>query len=369
MTQRAPVNGPLAAVEAAGLAVAVYLALVSFKVLHGGEVPCPRTVYIACESVVRGPFSKIGPFSIALMGVAYFVGHLALTLAAPGSRAAGWVKVAGAAAGLVFIAWLRTLELLYLKKLCPWCWGVGAATLIQAAMIYPAAVPPLPALRFGGRLAQCTLALLAAFGLTTAVEVAFKPSRKGPANWFAALAAVTVPAVPKKVPADAATPDNESTATVIIPRTTGQKSTASTASAAALSPPPAGADDPEPPVDMPEIPEIAILRARGWRMAPTGDRVVANIAARAPVLLFVYDPFCDECHATVRQALDTDEVSALPVTRVAIDQSSFHGELSAKVPSVPTLLLVKADGSVAWTHTGRLPAGELVAKVTAALKP
>lgn len=407
----------LALVEFVGMAIAAYLTMIAFRWIHQGEVPCLRSKLFACDSIVRGMFSKIGPVSIALLGFLYFAGQLVLTALLPRARWVVILKVAGVFAGLLFVAWLRALELVWLKKLCPWCWGVALMTVIEAALTWPLAAPPLPAMRLGGRLVGAVVFLFAFLGMTTAVELIFRPSSGGTTRFFgykpaqedldeveekkpprppAGTAgkrerdgakknqASAKPATPPKAVADASrsrrpeSPPGAADVSRTQPQPGNSLYDMGGTAPAAPTPPAAtaaaparvapAADEPEPPIDLPDVPELMLLQQRGWRMVASTERLETLVRERGPVLLMVYDPFCEECHATMKKGLNSDEVDQLPVTRVAIDQSSLSGQISALVSHVPTLLLLNSQGQALWTHTGRIKSADLVREVTSRLQ-
>src|SRR5690606_25351204 len=88
-------------------------------------------------------------FSVAAMGAVYFLCQLMLTLGLR-ERSAQLTKALFVLGGLVFVAWLRALEIIYIREICPWCWGVAFVTLIHAGLTYTLVAPPLPRLKAGG---------------------------------------------------------------------------------------------------------------------------------------------------------------------------------------------------------------------------
>ena len=136
---------PFLIIELIGVCLAFYLFAISSGLIHK-QLPCSRSKYVACENIVKGQFSHIGPISIAAMGVVYFVIQIMLT-AGLRDRTAQTIKIMAVLAGVIFVAWLRSLELIYIKKLCPWCWGIALITLIHAGITYYLASPPMPRLK------------------------------------------------------------------------------------------------------------------------------------------------------------------------------------------------------------------------------
>lgn len=373
--------------ELVGLGLSVYLFLVAASIVN---IPCPRNSIFACTGVVRGTFGHIGPFSIAAMGMVYYLCQLMLTVGLR-ERSAQRLKFLLVLSGLVFVAWLRALELIYIREICPWCWGVALVTLIHAGIAYKLMVPPLPRLKPGGIVGVVIGGFIVLIGLVSLVELSVGPgklmqesskaSATTPGEDKAGSAPIATPAEPVKTPTPAKTPSPT-------PRPTRTPAPAPTASAAGQqpvaptptstpaptptptptpTPAPVVTFDPEP--NLPASEEVNILRRRGWRHAPSGDSVVKAVKIQPPVLMLAYDPHCSDCHRLITQTLDNDAMNGLRVTRVAIQESMLNGQVNAMVTEIPTLILFGEDGSVLEKQVGsRITANELVKKVNQALK-
>ncbi|MCX7717842.1 MAG: hypothetical protein N2111_05495 [Candidatus Sumerlaeaceae bacterium] len=368
-------NAPLVAIELLGFAMAFYLFLISARILYPESVPCPRGSIFACQSILRGPFSKFGPFSIAALGVIYFVAHLALTgLIRPKGNLL-LIKFAGAIAGLAFVSYLRSIELLWLHKICPWCYGVALMVLVQVFVLLPMVSPPLPKLKIAQRLGAVVglfaLFILGGMGLAAALG---KPER--------ALAHGLIPA---GVLPTAQSPAEEPKPAEIAPT---PEPSPTPAMARTHTPRPAASPTPQPkmtanasPKELPrpadnalvireselDNEETRLLRRLGWRIPGEIESVNQAVAKHPPVLLVVFDPYCEECAHLIMKQLPDPEVTSLPVTKLAMEQAAMQGPLSAQVTHVPTILLIDKSGQVVFRHVGRIEPAALAASVRQAL--
>lgn len=351
---------PFVITESVGLALAGYLFLVSTQLIGNGKLPCGRSKWFACESAVQGPMSYIGPFSFAAMGILYFLLHLALTLGMR-DRLAQWGKVLLVGGGIFFIAWLRSLEFLYLHKICPWCWGVALVTLINAGFTWPLAYPVLPRLRplqIAGAIAGGFILLV---GVVTLLEGGLKVGawmqrqpRKG-----SAATAPSADVTPTTTPAPAKTPAPTPKPTPAPAATTGAQATPTPAPTPRL--------DPEP--ELADSEDVRVLRARGWRHAPSGEAVVRAVKVAPPVLMLAYDPYCNDCHHLITKVLNNDVMNSIPVTRLAIQESMLSGQVDKMVKEMPTLILFGKGGNVLMEHVGsRISPQELADKIRQSLQ-
>lgn len=379
--------------ELLGLGLSIFLFLVSAGYYN---LPCPRDSIFACTGVVRGDFGHIGPFSVAAMGAVYFISHLMLT-AGLRERMAQLVKGLFVFGGVVFIAWLRGLELIYIREICPWCWGVALVTLIHAGITYTILAPPLPKLRAGGIAAVVFGGFIVLIGLVSVLELSLGLGKKlqnqqaalkkesassglesnvpiaapdtGKRNNEKKPSAEKTPTVAKATPTPRATstppptPVVEVSAAAPTPTPTPAPTPALTPAA---TPDAALSMDPEPAVEDSE--DVRILKKRGWRHAGSGASVVKAVKVAPPVLMLAYDPHCTDCHRLITQTLDRDALNGLHVTRIAIQESMLSGQINEYVKALPTVILFGEDGSVLMTHVGsRISDKEFVAKVNAAL--
>lgn len=361
---------PFATIEVIALGVSTYLALISTHLI-GGKLPCARSRWIACESAVQGPFSHLGPLSVAGMGVVYYLIQLSLT-AGMCDRAAQICKALTVGAGLFFVAYLRAIEIVWLKKLCPWCWGVAALTLIDAGLIYYLVAPPLPRLHPAKLIIGIIIGFLLLVGAETLLEMGLKTGRlmlnqertslsaSESTRNTEAETAIEKPA--KQTPAKHVTTPAP-TATPVATQAAVQSPMPSATAAPKVALPP------EP--ELIDVPEAQILKSRGWRHAGSGADVIKYVKAKCPVLVLAYDPFCSHCHDLITTIINTPEFSALPVTFVAIQEDKINGQLDKLVGNdVPTMLLFGCDGTVLWKHTWtKASLKELTTEIRAALAP
>lgn len=380
--------------EILGLGLSVFLFLVSVSYVN---IPCPRSSIFSCTGVVRGDFGHIGPISIAAMGVLYFVSHLMLT-AGLRERMAQLIKGLMVFGGIVFIAWLRGLELIYIREICLWCWGVALVTLIHAGITYTILAPPLPKLRAGGIAGVIFGGFIVLIGLISVVELSLglgkilrdqnlasgtetvSAGRESNVPIAAPQSSGTDEKVKKPAAKPAATPKPTQT-----PRATATPASTPKVEVIAATPPaptptpsatpqatPAATPvaeqtmDPEPKVEDSE--DVLILKKRGWRHAGSGASVVKAVKVAPPVLMLAYDPHCSDCHRLITQTLDRDAMNGLHVTRIAIQESMLTGQLNELVKALPTMILFGEDGSILMTQVGsRISDKELVVKVNKAL--
>ncbi len=349
-------------VELLGLGISLYLVLISFKIIYPNEVPCPRGKLFHCTSVLRGEWSKWGPIPISVLGATYFLFQAFLTALAERHRP--WIhraKLAGAAGALVYIAWLRGVEIVWLKGLCPWCWAIALVTLLEIYLLYPLAVPPLPRLTVGKRIGALAGAFLACVVLATGVEFWQFERQQTHARQELAREVDRQKAKPSPTPA----PTKPTSTPSATPRP----------AEARPSPIPA-AERTAPPQNLGEVEEgvlltneIKILVRHGWSVVASTKSVNRFIEKESPVLLLVFDPFCEECHAFIRGGLESQEIRKLPVKLVAIEQGSLEGKLSHEVSHVPCLMLIDRAGNVLFKHEGRMTTAEVLKAVETHLRP
>jgi len=341
-------------VELAGFAISLYLVLISLKIIYPGEVPCPRTRLFHCTSVLRGEWSKMGPIPVSILGALYFLGQAFLTVA--GEKHRQWIlraKVVGATGAFLYIAWLRAVEIVWLKGLCPWCWAVAVCTLLEVYLLYPLASPPLPRTGWGRRLAYLLGGFVVAVAATTLLGFwVYEQSQRAARQELAQEAkrpaprAAAPPATTPAVKAPAATPRPTPRPKVIPPENTGSVEEG-----------------------VPVTNEVKLLVRHGWTVVAATESLTKYIREEAPVLVLVFDPWCEECQALIRSGLENDEIRKQPVKLVAIEQTSLVGKLSNEVTHVPTLLLVDRAGNVLFKHEGRMETRELIDAISTHLRP
>lgn len=347
-------------VELVGLAVSTYLLLISLKVLYPGNVPCPRGSWFHCHSVLRGEWSKIGPIPISLLGTLYFLAQAFLTVAAEKRRTwASATKLAFGIGGLLFLAWLRAVEIVWLRGLCPWCWAVVVCTLVELTLLYPLASPPLPRVGWIHRIGWVVGAFLVAVVVATGLGYfAYERQQRAARHELATVRTRPAEATRSPVPTR-----------VELPRPPA-------ASAPTKAPPVTPKSKVAPPRNegsveegVPVTNEVKILVKHGWTVVASAQSVEKYIREESPVLLLVFDPWCDECQAFIRGGLESDEIRRQPVKLVAIEQGSLTGKWNSEVTHVPTLLLIDRQGNILFRHEGRMTTNELLAALDRHLKP
>ena len=110
-----------ALVALAGIFVALYLAL--YKLGYIGTLVCAVG---SCEVVQTSKWATMLGYPVAVWGVAYYVGVLALALAGltaalADSRRLSQLLVAVTATGVLVSLWLTYLELFVISAICMWC--------------------------------------------------------------------------------------------------------------------------------------------------------------------------------------------------------------------------------------------------------
>ena len=115
-----------------GFFVALYLYL--YKIGLIGTLACGSG---GCETVQMSPWSRFLGVEVALYGVLGYALLLALTLvslqAADRRHWSDRLILLGSGAGVLFTAYLTTLELFVIHAICRWC--VGSAVIISAIFV------------------------------------------------------------------------------------------------------------------------------------------------------------------------------------------------------------------------------------------
>lgn len=134
-----------------GLAISTYLTIAHYE---GTQVlACADTGVINCAKVTTSPQSVIFGIPVAVLGLAYYL--FAVAVYSP------WVwfrrdrriivgRVVFSVAGVLFILWLITAELLIIKNICLWCTGVHIVTFL----LFVITVTTAPALLNSGEAAE-----------------------------------------------------------------------------------------------------------------------------------------------------------------------------------------------------------------------
>jgi uncharacterized membrane protein len=115
----------------AGIGISAYLTYVHFHNPTG--LACPATGIINCAKVVTSSYSVIAGVPVPVAGLLFFVGMAGLcspwAWRSP-QPVLRWVRMVGAATGVVTVAWLIYAELFRLDALCLWCTSVHVITVL-----------------------------------------------------------------------------------------------------------------------------------------------------------------------------------------------------------------------------------------------
>ncbi|GAB3858403.1 vitamin K epoxide reductase family protein [Dactylosporangium cerinum] len=106
-----------------GLAVSVYLTIEHYT--SSTTLACPDTGALNCLKVTTSEQSTMFGVPVALLGLLYFAVMVALSLLwSTPRRDVRLARLAFAAVGVVFVAWLVYAELFILDAICLWCTAV-----------------------------------------------------------------------------------------------------------------------------------------------------------------------------------------------------------------------------------------------------
>jgi len=106
-----------------GVAVSAYLVGTHY---FSDAVPlaCATSSIVNCEQVTTSPASMIGPFPVAVLGLAWFLGCLGLLAARSRqaeSRTLAAALLGWSTAGLLVVFYLIYAELFLIGAICAWC--------------------------------------------------------------------------------------------------------------------------------------------------------------------------------------------------------------------------------------------------------
>jgi len=121
--------GPLICVV--GLGASIYLTVAHYD--EHVSLSCPATASINCAKVTRSPQSVIAGVPVAVLGLPFFLGMLALY--SPWawrlrSQLPGYLRLAGVSTGMVFVLYLVYVELFKINAICLWCTSVHVLTFV-----------------------------------------------------------------------------------------------------------------------------------------------------------------------------------------------------------------------------------------------
>ncbi len=375
---------PILIIEVFGYAIAFYLFLVSARVISPEAMPCPSQGIFACTSIVRGKYSYIGPFSIAALGTLYFMAQIVLTAVTRAGNLAAFLKGLMILGGYAFLGWLRATEIVYLHKICPWCYAVCFLTLCEAIALWPALTVVLPPWKLPAR----TVAVFGSFILVSIfmclpVLLCKSADNAFGRQWFpfkypALDGGVAIEHDIDLMPVGKAGQKAKYTPVPIFTPESGAASKSATAPAtaapaAAVTATPAATPVKKPP-EMHEssrdTEETRVLRANGWRVVGDNESVLTALRHHSPVFLLAFDPICEECTYLIVRQLSSPVMADVNVMKVAVEYTQLRGSVATVMndSGMPKMALVAKDGTVLWSHVGRMDASEIVKQINAALK-
>lgn len=120
----------------AGLGLAVYLTIDHYT--GNATLVCSVNSVIDCAQVTTSAQSVILGIPVAVLGLVYFV--VMVPLFSPWAwraqlPALRWLRLVSVAAGLLFVVYLVSAELLIIGKICEWCTCVHVVTLALFAVV------------------------------------------------------------------------------------------------------------------------------------------------------------------------------------------------------------------------------------------
>jgi len=111
-----------------GLGISIYLTITHFRPML---LVCSSTGTIDCAAVTTSAQSYFLGIPVAILGLGNFVVMSALNSPWGWRARSYWIHVSRfvlAIAGLVFVLWLLSAELLIIDHICLWCTGVHVVT-------------------------------------------------------------------------------------------------------------------------------------------------------------------------------------------------------------------------------------------------
>ncbi|GGT54216.1 vitamin K epoxide reductase family protein [Actinomadura citrea] len=119
----------------AGFGISVYLTISHYD---EGALVCSASRTVDCHAVTTSEYSTLAGIPMPLYGLAFFVAFAALMT--PWALRSTWPplrwgRVASVAVGVLFVVYLVTVELALLHKICLWCTGVHAVTVLLFLLV------------------------------------------------------------------------------------------------------------------------------------------------------------------------------------------------------------------------------------------
>jgi uncharacterized membrane protein len=120
----------------AGLGISIYLTLTHYT--KAVSLVCSNTGAINCEKVTTSPQSIVFGIPVAVLGLAFFVGMVILSLPPIYRRAERFIAFARLGASIVgigFVLYLVYAELFVIHAICLWCSTVHVLTFIIFCLV------------------------------------------------------------------------------------------------------------------------------------------------------------------------------------------------------------------------------------------
>ena len=119
-----------------GLAISVYLTIAHFT--SSSILACPNTGTINCAKVTTSAQSYFLKIPVAMWGLIYYL-YLSLLNSPTGFRnpKLRTLRLVSMVAGIAFVLWLISAELLIINSICLWCTSVHLVTVVLfGAVVY-----------------------------------------------------------------------------------------------------------------------------------------------------------------------------------------------------------------------------------------
>jgi uncharacterized membrane protein len=131
------------ALSLAGVAVAGYLTYEHYTT--ASTLACPNKGVLNCLKVTTSAESRLVGVPVALLGLLFFLGMVAICLPAAWrspSPTLHWARLAASASGVAMVVYLIYVELFVLDAICIWCTaahGIALALFTAVALAMAAA--------------------------------------------------------------------------------------------------------------------------------------------------------------------------------------------------------------------------------------
>jgi uncharacterized membrane protein len=119
-----------------GLAAAAYLTFEHFT--SSTTLACPETGVVNCAKVTTSSYATVLGMPVAVLGLGFFVGMVALCLPAAWRATNPWLprgRIAAVSVGAVSVLYLVWVELFAVNAICLWCTAVHVVTLCLFAAV------------------------------------------------------------------------------------------------------------------------------------------------------------------------------------------------------------------------------------------